>query len=148
MSYIQNSIQNIVDVNQTRVHAGVVVLLMGAYIFSANELFIYILIYDFLVRVYVMPFMSPIYLISTALVKLFNLKERLSEGSANEFASHIGLCMLFVVLITDLLNETTTAFLLTMFLALWKIAEATRDFCFACKFYELLKSKNIEVESL
>ncbi|MCK9472532.1 DUF4395 domain-containing protein [Sulfurimonas sp.] len=148
MLHIQSSIQNIVDENQTRVHAGVVLLFMSAYLFSANELFIYILIYDFLVRVYAMPFMSPIYLISTVLVKLFNQKERLTDGSAKEFASHVGLSMLFAVLIADLLNETTAAFFLTIFLALWKIAEVAKDYCFACKFYELLKSKNIEVESL
>lgn len=115
MKHAENSIQNVVDENQTRVHAGVTLLFMGAYLFSANELFIYILIYDYLVRVYMTPLMSPIYLISTILVKLFNLKERLSEGYAKEFASHVGLSMLFAVLIADLLNETTAALLLTVF---------------------------------
>lgn len=148
MSHVQNSIEIIVDENQTRFHAGVLVLLMIAYLFSANELFIYILVYDFLVRVYAMPFMSPIYLISTYLVNLLNLKNISTDGLAKEFASHVGLTILFVVLIADLVGETTSALLLTLFLTLWKIVEAARDFCFACKFYEFLKRKNIEVESL
>ena len=148
MSHVQNSIEIIVDENQTRFHAGVLVLLMIAYLFSANELFIYILVYDFLVRVYAMPFMSPIYLISTCLVNLLNLKKRAIDGLAKEFASHVGLTILFVVLIADLIGETTTALSLTLFLTLWKIVEVTRDFCFACEFYKFLKHKNIEVESL
>lgn len=148
MSDGQKNIQNIVDKNQVRVHAGVLVLLMCGYLYSANELFIYALIYDFFVRVYMMSYMSPIYLISTYLVRLLNLNKRATDGYAKEFASHVTLTILFVVLIADLLNETTIALLLTLFLALWKVAEVTKEFCFACSFYEFLKHKNIEVESL
>jgi hypothetical protein len=148
MSQIKYKTQNLVDENQTRAHAGLLVLLMVAYLFSSNIVFIYILVCDFLMRIYVTPYMSPIYLISTALVKIVGFKEKLTDEDAKEFASHIGLTILFVALGAELLNQTTVAFSLIAFLTLWKIVEATKEFCFACKFYELLKSKNITVESL
>ncbi len=148
MSQIKYKTQNLVDENQTRAHAGLLVLLMVAYLFSSNIVFIYILVCDFLMRIYVTPYMSPIYLISTALVRIVGFKEKLTDEDAKEFASHIGLTILFVALGAELLNQTTVAFSLIAFLTLWKIVEATKEFCFACKFYELLKSKNITVESL
>jgi hypothetical protein len=48
----------------------------------------------------------------------------------------------------NLLTQKEVSFLLVFFLCVWKIIEACKEFCFACKFYEMLKNKNIEVESL
>ena len=148
MSKIKYKTQNLVDENQTRAHAGLLVLLMSAYLFSSNAVILYILIYDFLTRIYMTPYMSPIYLISTFLVNIIGVKEKFTDEDAKEFASHIGMTILFVALGAELLNQTAVAFSLVAFLTLWKIVEATKEFCFACKFYELLKSKNITVESL
>lgn len=148
MSQIKYKTQNLVDENQTRTHAGLLVLLMAAYLFSGSTLILYILIYDFLIRIYMTPYISPIYLMSTVLVSIIGVKEKFTDKYAKEFASHIGLTILFVALGAELLNQTTVAFLLVAFLTIWKIIEAAKEFCFACKFYELLKSKNIEVESL
>ncbi len=148
MSQTKNETKKLVCKNQSRVHAGLLVVLMGAYLLSANVAVLYILVYDFLMRIYMAPHMSPIYLISTFLVKIIGAKEKLTDENAKEFASHVGLTLLFASLGAELLNETTAAFLLVGFLSVWKIAEATKEFCFACKFYELLKSRNIELESL
>lgn len=148
MTQTKHKRENLVNKNVTRAYAGLLALLMAAYLFSTNVVFIYILVCDFLMRIYMTPYMSPIYLISTALVKIAGFKEKFTNEDAKEFASHIGLTILFVALGAELLNQTTVAFSLVAFLTLWKIVEATKEFCFACKFYELLKSKNITVESL
>jgi hypothetical protein len=129
-------------------HAALIVALMAVYMLSANTAVLYILVYDFLIRIYMAPHMSPIYLISTFLVKITGLKREAADESAKEFASHVGLTILFAALGAELLGEITIAYLLVGFLSIWKIAEATKDICFACKFYELLKSRNIELESL
>lgn len=148
MSQIKNGIKSVSYKSQSRAHAGLLVLLMCIYLLSANVAVLYVLVYDFLMRIYMAPYMSPIYLISTFLVKIIGAKEKLTDENAKEFASHVGLTLLFASLGAELLNETTIAFLLVGFLSVWKIAEATKEFCFACKFYELLKSRNIELESL
>ncbi|MDT8339512.1 MAG: DUF4395 domain-containing protein [Sulfurimonas sp.] len=148
MSQSKYETKNIICNSQARMHAGLLVMLMCAYLFSANVAILYVLIYDFLMRIYMAPNMSPIYLISTFLVKIAGLKREPTDENAKEFASHVGLTLLFASLGAELLNETTIAYLLVGFLSLWKIAEATKDICLACKFYELLKSRNIELESL
>jgi hypothetical protein len=148
MSQTKYKTKNLFDENQTRIHAGLLVILMCAYLLSANVAILYVLVYDFLMRIYMAPHMSPIYLISTFLVKIIGAKEKLTDENAKEFASHVGLTLLFAALGAELLNQTTVAFLLVGFLSVWKIAEATKEICFACKFYELLKSRNIELESL
>lgn len=148
MSFNQNYMKNIVNKNQTRIYSGLVVLLMSSYLFTSNEIFIYVLIYDFFAMIYILPQISPIYLISTYLVKIIKLEIRSTDGSAKIFAFHVGLTLLIVALIADLANENKTAFLIVVFLIVWKLADVAREFCLACKFYEFLKSKNIEVESL
>lgn len=147
MTQIKYKTPNI-DENQTRIHAALVVLLMSAYLLSGNSLIMYILVYDFFVRIYVTPLLSPLYLLSANIVSLIGLKQKLVDASAKEFASHVGLTILFIAICTELLNYTSIAFTLVLFLTAWKLFEATKDVCFACKFYEQLKRKNIEVISL
>lgn len=148
MSQTKYETKNSFCKSQARMHAGLLVMLMCVYLFSVNSVILYILVYDFLMRIYMAPHMSPIYSISTFLVRIVGAKRESADENAKEFASHIGLTLLFAALGAELLNETTIAFLLVGFLSVWKIAEATKGICFACKFYELLKSRNIELESL
>ena len=148
MSQTKYKTKNLFDENQMRIHAGLLVILMCAYLLSANVAILYVLVYDFLMRIYMAPQMSPIYLISTFLVKIIGAEQKPIDENAKEFALHVGLTLLFTALGAELLNQTTVALLLVGFLSVWKIAEATKEFCFACKFYELLKSRNIELESL
>ncbi len=148
MSQTQYVTKNLLCKNQTRMHAALLAAFMAVYMLSANTAVLYILVYDFLMRIYMAPHMSPIYLISTFLVKITGLKKKPTDENAKEFASHVGLTLLFAALGAELLNETTIAYLLIGFLGVWKIVEATKDICFACRFYEALKSRNIELESL
>lgn len=148
MAQTKYKTQNLVNKNITRAYAGLLALLTVSYLFSSDIVFIYILVCDFLMRIYVTPYMSPIYLISTALVKIIGFKEKFADEDAKEFASHVGLTILFVALGAELLSYSLIALALVGFLTIWKIAEATKDICIACSFYELLKRKNIELESL
>lgn len=148
MSQTKLETKNFFCKNQSRIHAGLLALLMCVYLLSANVAVLYLLVYDFLVRIYMAPQISPIYLISTFLVKIIGAEQKFTDANAKEFASHVGLTLLFAALGAELLNQTTVAFSLVGFLSVWKIVEATKEFCFACKFYELLKGRNIELESL
>ncbi|MDY0233040.1 MAG: DUF4395 family protein [Sulfurimonas sp.] len=144
----QNYELSIVNGTQERVYSGIVALLLGLYLFGTNEIFLYILICDFFVKIYISSQISPISTISTFLVKIMNLKDRPTDALAKMFASHVGLTLLVVALLIDLSQEIKIAFLMIVCFAIWKLLDATREFCFACRFYEFLKRKNIEVESL
>lgn len=148
MTQIKYKTPNVVDANQTRIYATLVVLLMSAYLLMGSTIFLYILIYDFFVRIYVAPLLSPLYLISVTVVKLISAEQKIADGYAKEFASHIGLSVLFITLLAELVGGRYTAVVLILFFMAWKIFEATKDICFACELYELLKRKNIEVVSL
>ena len=148
MSQIKHQIENEVDENQTKIDAALVVVLMCAYLVSTNEQVIYILIYDLLVRIYMTPFLSPIYIISLILVNLIEFKKRVADTRAKEFALHVGLTMLLVALFTELVFQSSVALLLFVSFTVWKIFEALKDICFACRFYEMLARNKIEVESL
>lgn len=148
MTQIKYKTPNVVDVNQTRIHATLVVLLMSAYLLMGNTVLLYILVYDFFVRIYVAPLLSPLYLISATVVNLIPAEQKFADGYAKEFASHIGLSVLFITLLAELVGGSYTAVTLILFFIAWKIFEATKDICFACELYELLKRKNVEVVSL
>ncbi|MCW8954376.1 MAG: DUF4395 domain-containing protein [Sulfurimonas sp.] len=148
MTQVKYETLSTVDENQTRIHAALVVLLIGAYLFTGNLFIIYTLVYDFLVRIYVAPLLSPLYVISLQAVKIIGLEKKIVDAYKKEFASHVGLTILLIVLFAELFHETYIAFILITFFGAWKALEAIDNICIACKFYELLKNKNIEVVSL
>ena len=148
MTLIRENRLNMVDENQTRIHAALVVLLMGVYLLGGGVFVIYALLYDFLVRIYVAPQLSPLYIISAELVRFVSLEKKSASKDKKEFASHIGLTILFIVLFAELLDEREAAFVTVGFFAAWKLFEASYNICIACEFYEYLKHKNIKVVSL
>ena len=82
------------------------------------------------------------------MIQVKDKKLNIVDASAKEFAFHVALSILLLALFAELTNNSYIAFALISFLCFWKIFKATKNICIGCKFYELLKRKNIEVESL
>lgn len=136
------------DANQTRLYAALSALLIGVYIFGGDMFIVYFLFADLFTRLYLNLRLSPLYLLSGALVRLFSLRAKDTDAKSKEFAAHIGLCLFLCAIFAELLGQGVAAFSVLLFLAFWKLSEAFGEFCFACALYDLLKGKNVEVVSL
>jgi hypothetical protein len=128
-----------VDENQTRIYAMLVVLLMSVYMITKNITILYVLAYDIFACIYLSSLLSPLCMSSLILSNIFSFKKKLTDISAKEFASHIGLSILFIAIFVELLGYSNLSLSLVLFFTIWKLLEAT---------FEFLKKKNIELESL
>jgi len=148
MRPIKYNTDTLVDVNQARLLAASVVLLAGAYLITGYTAILFVLAYDYFVRLYMTPLLSPVYLLVKLFLPLFSHKYYPVDTSARAFASHVGLTILIIVTSADVLDYKLFAGGLITVLAFWKVFEAYKNICIACRFYELLQDKNIEIISI
>lgn len=148
MRPIKYNTDTLVDVNQARLLAASVVLLAAAYLITGYTAILFVLAYDYFVRLYMTPLLSPAYLLVKIFLPLFSHMLYPVDTSARVFASHVGLTILVAVISADVFEYKLIAGGLITFLTFWKVVEAYKNICVACKFYELLQEKNIEIISI
>jgi hypothetical protein len=140
--------ENLVDENHTRIYAGFVLLIMFTYLQTQNLVMLYMLLADMVLYSYVSSLLSPLYISSKLITKVLSLEKKLVGVESKKLALHLGLNFLLGAIVLSLLGYETYSLVLVLFIAFWKLFEATKNICFACYLFELLKRKNIILESL
>lgn len=137
-----------IDENKTRIDAAIIAVLIMAYLFTGFTPILLVLLYDFAVRLYVTPWLSPVFLLSRYLLTKISFQKRIGDADSKKFAANIALAVVLFILAADFGASETWVLVLTLFLAVWKILEASKNICFGCAFYALLKRYNIEIVAL
>ncbi|MDM5272764.1 DUF4395 family protein [Sulfurovum sp. zt1-1] len=137
-----------IDGSKTRIVAALQATLLGSYLFTGYVDLLYILVYDFFVRLYLTSLLSPLELIAIGVESLFTREKHSGNRLDKEFATHIALTIVSLSLTAGLLEYPKIAFTFTLALVIWKILEATTNICLGCKLYERLQRKGINIISL
>ncbi len=137
-----------VDENQTKVDAILVAFVLCGYLYSGYYTMLFLLTYDFFVRLYVSPVLSPFYALSRLCVKVLRLKRKDIEAEAKTFADNLALSLLIFILASEFWREHIVSVTLILALVLWKVVEATKSICVGCKLFQLLRRHNIQIVSL
>lgn len=137
-----------VDENQTKVDAILAASVLCGYLYSGYYTMLFLLTYDFFVRLYISPLLSPFYLLSRLCVKALRLKRKDIETKAKTFADNLALSLLIFILASEFWREHIISVTLILALVLWKVVEATKNICVGCKLFQLLRRHNIEIVSL
>jgi hypothetical protein len=137
-----------VDENQTKVDAILVAFVLCGYLYSGYYAMLFLLTYDFFVRLYLSPVLSPFYALSRLCVKVLRLKRKDVDAEAKFFADNIALTVLIFILASEFGQEHIVSVILILSLVFWKIVEATKNICVGCKLFQLLRRHNIEIVSL
>ena len=135
--------------NQTRVVAILVVITIIAYFFLGYISLLMLLVYHFFIGLYVTPLLSPLELIATRLSLLFlSNKKNNKDMLKKEFATHLALTIVTISIVLSVLGYSMLSSTLILLLAVWKMMEMQKNVCFGCKLYEFIESKGIKIISL
>lgn len=137
-----------IDENQTRMDAAIIAVLLVVFLLTGFSQILLILLYDYVVRLYVTPWLSPVYLLSTSMTHVLHLESDVGDAAPKQFAANIALLVVMFALAADFGEYETVALGLVLFLAAWKILEAAKNFCFGCRLFALLKRYDIEIVAL
>ena len=132
-----------VNENQIRIQATLVALTAITFIAAGWIALAFLLAYDFAVRLFVSPKISPFAQIAILILKTFNISQKPVDSAPKLFASQIGLGFSVAIAATALFGFTETAIIITIILAACAGLEALFNYCVGCKFYAILHHFNL-----
>ncbi|OHE10737.1 MAG: hypothetical protein A2513_00110 [Sulfurimonas sp. RIFOXYD12_FULL_33_39] len=128
-----------VDENVLRILAGFISALGIIFIASSQIFVLFLLLYDFFVRVFNCHKISPLFYISILATKVLKLNKREVDAGPKGFASKLGLILVFCALSASVLGFSLTAATLIAILVICALLEALFSFCIGCQIYFIIK---------
>jgi hypothetical protein len=140
---MNNNIQCPVDFvpmneNKARLTAFFVLLLGAVFLFTKWWIIVAFLLIDFLLRANKLGKYSLLAIISDAVIKQFNVKNKPVDRAPKRFAAGIGAIFTIIILVLSFMALNTTVFIITSVLLLFAFLESFVGFCAGCHVYSAL----------
>lgn len=129
-----------VDESQVRITAFLVVILISLFLVTRLWLIPGFLVIDFALRAFQYGKISPLALISRALVTLLKIPAKPTDRGPKIFAARIGLAFSVAILASSVYGFTGLALSLAGVLLVFAFLESVLGFCAACFIYPYWKS--------
>jgi len=131
------------DENQIRIQAFFIALTALGFILTDWIAFVFILVYDFTVKIFLSSKFSLFAYIAQFVMKCFNISKQLLDSAPKIFALKIGLAFSFLIVLASFFGMNELATIFAIILALFAGMEAFFNYCVGCKFYSILRYFNI-----
>ncbi len=128
----------LVDGTITRLNTLSVSVVLTLFLVSHNPMWMYLLFFDFMMRLYGCKTLSFSYLISTLIKDTFNLKTHNVDAAAKRLAAHFGLFFVLMLVVAVHLHMTFLIYLLAGLFLVCLLTDLLFDYCVGCKIYFIL----------
>lgn len=128
-----------IKVNETavRIQAAFISVLGLVFILHAHYIWLFILLYDFSIRIAGHQNFSPLAIASRLIVKILSLKPHMVDAGAKKFAAKVGLIFVIIAIALFFLGMTQLSFYVVGILIICALLEAIIGYCVGCKFYQI-----------
>ena len=127
-----------IDSNVSRLTVFFNVILMAIFLVSLNPIFIIVVAIDYLIRAALDIKYSPIRLIASAGIGLFNFKKKPINLAPKVFASRLGFLCALASAVLVLMGYTTASMVIAGLLMILSIMDSVFNFCVGCMIYHYL----------
>ena len=129
----------LIDGTLARLSAVFVFLFTVLFLLTAQNLFLFFVLVDFLMRLYGIKNYSIIHNLAIISKKLFSLKTEMTDAGAKRLAAHFGVFFVFLLLIESFLNLHVTLYITAGIFLLCSGLEILFSYCIGCKIYFIIK---------
>ena len=129
-----------INENKARLTAFFVMVLTTVYLVNGFWLIIAFLMADFALRSFNYGKYSPLGLLSDAVIKQLNIKNKPADRAPKRFAATVGLCFTAGILLASLFHQPVIAICLSAVLAFFAFLESFFSFCAGCYVYTAYKT--------
>jgi len=124
-----------VDSNIARIISFQVVLFTTILLITQENIFAFILLFDFFMRALRQPQLSPFHIIGKFILTGWGVAPKLCDESPKRFALYMGLLTSLFIAVFYVAGFTTFATVITSILLFCALLETLFDFCIGCKIY-------------
>ncbi len=128
-----------VDTNMVRIISFHVVVFTLVLIFTQNNFFALILLFDFAVRLLRMTEWSPFHILGKIVLNRWGTEPKLCDESPKRFALYLGLSISLFLALLYLAGNVQIATFVAIVLLVCALLETLFDFCIGCKIYYIIQ---------
>lgn len=124
-----------VDANMARMISSQVVLFTVLFLFTKSGLFLSIILFDFIVRAFRRPKLSPFSLMGKFILSSWRVSPKLCDEAPKRFALYLGMSTVLFSLLLTLFGFDILSYAVAGILFFCASLEALFDFCIGCRIY-------------
>ncbi len=128
-----------VDSNIARFSSLFVALLVLWYLYSTNLFILYFLAFDFIMKLFLNPGISPITMLATFLKGIFKIQDKFTDGGAKKLAGFFGLFFVFLLIVSHYLDIWAVSLGIAIVFLSCSLLDVFFNFCIGCKIYYIIK---------
>jgi hydrogenase/urease accessory protein HupE len=128
-----------IDGTITRINSLSISMMLMAYLFSSEIIFIYILGIDLIIRLFINKKLSPINLISNLIKALIRAQTHNTDAGAKRLAAYFALGFSWTVIALHALGLFNIANVVAVIFVSCSVTELLFNYCIGCKIYFIYK---------
>jgi len=128
-----------IDSNVSRLTSFLVASLVLAYLFYGAVFILYIVAFDFIMRLFVKKDSSPLHMIALGVKELFGIKDKFVDSGAKRLAAYFGLIFVFMLIVANYFDIYSITLSIAVVFLLCSLLDVFFNFCVGCQIYHIIK---------
>ncbi len=128
-----------IDSNVSRFTSFLVASLVITYLVYGDVMVLYILAFDFIVRLFLNKKNSILNMIAEAVKNIFKLKDKFVDSGAKKLAAYFGLAFVLMLIVVDYFGIFSLTLVIAGVFLTCSLLDVFFNFCVGCKIYHIIK---------
>ena len=128
-----------VDSNIARFSSLFVAVLLLLYLYTNNVFLLHFLAFDFIMKLFLNPGVSPIHMLATFLKSFFKIQNKFTDGGAKKLAGFFGLFFVLLLIIFHYVGVWNVSLGIAVVFLSCSLLDVFFNFCIGCKIYYIIK---------
>jgi len=128
-----------IDSNVSRLTTFFVSLLVIYYLISGQVFVLYVLGFDFIIRLFIKKDSSPLHLIALGIKELLAIKDKYVDSGAKRLAAYFGLTFVIMLIIAHYADVYLATLTIAAVFLTCSLLDVFLNFCLGCKIYFIIK---------
>ena len=128
-----------IDSNVSRLTSFIVSSMVIAYLVYDEVFILYIIAFDFIMRLFINKDRSLFFMIALGLKELFNIKDKFVDSGAKRLAAYFGLIFVLMLIVAHYVGIFSVTLAIAAVFLSCSLLDVFLNFCLGCKIYFIIK---------
>jgi len=128
-----------IDSNVSRVTSFIVASFVIAYLCFDAVFILYLIAFDFIMRLFITKDSSVFYMSALLLKDIFNIKDKFVDSGSKRLAAYFGLAFVLMLIVAHSLHSWILTLSIAAIFLSCSLLDVFLDFCLGCKIYYIIK---------
>ena len=128
-----------IDSNVSRLTSFLVASLVVLYLFYDVIFILYVVLFDFIIRLFIKKDSSPLHMIALGIKEIFGIKDKYVDSGAKRLAAYFGLLFVLMLLMAHYAGVYIVTVVIAAVFLSCSLMDVFLNFCVGCQIYHIIK---------